>query len=511
MVPAFALACLATLPAVAQPGGVPAESRLGINLAGPADWNTEQPFVDVFRLSRRWISQRKGEAWGKGPELECDERGWVKRLDPDCWAETPLCTISGGHYQSGEYVCLYEGHGEIEFWDVKGEVSREAGRIVVDVDSAKGAFWLRLKSVDPSDYVRNIRVIMPGCEQTYEAEPYNPVFLQRWSGMNTFRFMDWMKTNGSQIATWDDRPKVEDCNWTDKGIPLEVMIDLCNRLNINPWFCMPHLADDSYVRHFAEQVKQSLDPSLTVYLEYSNEIWNGIFAQTRYAGDKGLELGFGDKPWEAGWRYSAYRSVRIVGIWEAVFGGRERLVRCIASQAANPYVSERKLEFQDAYKQCDALGIAPYFSMNLGQKSDPSSDEVATWTVDQVLDHLEQTSLPQAIDWMQRSKAVADKYAVKLVAYEAGQHAVGVGGGENNDALTKLLHAANRHPRMGELYTRYLDAWRDAGGDLCCIFSSVGNWSKWGSWGLLEYNDDDTPKYQAVMQWNQADPLTPTH
>ena len=35
-----------------------AQPRLGINLNGPADWNTELPFVDVFRLSRPWISQR---------------------------------------------------------------------------------------------------------------------------------------------------------------------------------------------------------------------------------------------------------------------------------------------------------------------------------------------------------------------------------------------------------------------------------------------------------------------
>jgi hypothetical protein len=40
--------------------GRQAQPRLGINLAGPADWNTELPLVDVFRLSRTWISQKKG-------------------------------------------------------------------------------------------------------------------------------------------------------------------------------------------------------------------------------------------------------------------------------------------------------------------------------------------------------------------------------------------------------------------------------------------------------------------
>jgi hypothetical protein len=112
---------------------------------------------------------------------------------------------------------------------------------------------------------------------------------------------------------------------------------------------------------------------------------------------------------------------------------------------------------------------------------------------------------------MRAHKTLADKYKQRLIAYEAGQHAVGVGGGENNDRLTALLLAANRHERMGRLYTRYLNAWRDtAGGDLCCLFSSTGTWSKWGSWGLLEHNGDDTPKYQAVLRWNAANPALPT-
>lgn len=48
----------------------PPQSRLGMNLSGIVDWNTEHAFVDVFRLSRQWISQKKGEPWGKGPKLE---------------------------------------------------------------------------------------------------------------------------------------------------------------------------------------------------------------------------------------------------------------------------------------------------------------------------------------------------------------------------------------------------------------------------------------------------------
>jgi len=302
------LVCLASWPLKSAGGEVaPAQSRLGINLAGPSDWNTELPFVDVFRLARHWISQRKGEPWGKGPKLELDANGWVNRLEADCWAETLLSTIEGGHYPTGQYLCLYEGDGRIDFGSAR-EVSRGPGRIVFE-PGGQGAFFLRIRRTNPENRVRNIRVIMPGFEKTYRDNPWHPAFLARWRQFNTIRFMDWMLTNGSKVRTWADRPTPEYFTCTERGVPLELMIDLCNRLGVNPWFCMPHEADDDYVRQFARQVNRDLKPGLKVYVEYSNEIWNSIFQQTRYSGEQGLKLGFGEKPWEAGWRFSPQSSV----------------------------------------------------------------------------------------------------------------------------------------------------------------------------------------------------------
>lgn len=191
-------------------------------------------------------------------------------------------------------------------------------------------------------------------------------------------------------------------------------------------------------------------------------------------------MGFGEKPWEAAWRYTAYRSVQIFRIWEEVFGGTKRLVRVLPSQAANPYVSEQILSFRDAYKHADALAIAPYISFNVSPKGDPPADEVAQWSVERLLDHVEKVSLPRSIQWMKEQKKVADKYGLLLVAYEGGQHLVGVHGAENNEKLTQLLTKANAHPRMGEIYRKYLRAWVEVGGDLFCHFSSVGRWTKWG-------------------------------
>jgi len=483
------------------------EARLGINLSGPADWNTELPFVDVFRFSREWISQREGSAWGAGPKLDLDERGWVRRLEPGCYAETVMCTIDGGHYPSGDYTVLYDGNGKLEAWGAATVKASSPGKLVLAVDSARGSIFLRLRETDAANPVRNIRCILPGFEAVYKDQPFHPAFLKRWSGVACIRFMDWMMTNGSKQSSWAERPRLDDATWTTKGVPLEVMADLCNRLGADAWFCMPHLADDDYVRQFARLARRLLRSNLRVWVEYSNEVWNGQFEQSRWAGQEGMRLGLADKPWEAAWRYTALRSVRIFRIFEEEFGGRDRLVRVLPSQAANPYIAEQVAGFRDAYRSADALAIAPYVSLNVAPDGKPSVAEVAGWSVDQVLDHVERVSLPEAIGWIEGNRKVAERFGLKLAAYEGGQHLVGVGGGENNETLTKLLLAANAHPRMGAVYQRYLAGWARSGGGLFCHFSSVGAWSKWGSWGLLQYADDPpegSPKFAAIVEWARA-------
>lgn len=488
----------------ARAEGPPAQPRLGINLAGAADWNTELPFVDVFRLSRRWVSQRKGRPWGKGPELALDDRGWVKHLESDSWAESPLCTIEGGHYPAGRYVVLYDGRGELNATIAARKVSEKPGRVELDINPARGGFFLQLKATDPADPVRNIRVIMPGFEKTVAENPWNPSFLDRWRGVACLRFMDLMATNGSKIRTWADRPRPDDATFTNKGVAPELLIDLANRLDADAWFCIPHEADDDYVRQFATLVRDTLNPRRKVYVEYSNEVWNGMFAQHKYAGEQGRARGYADKSWEAAWRFTAQRSVEIFTIFETVFRGRERLVRVLPTQSVNPSVSEQILTFHDAYRHADALAIAPYLGFSVKPGGKPGVEEVAGWSVDQVLDHVENVALKEATNAIHRQKALADRYGLKLVAYEGGQHLVGILGGENHAELTRKFHQANAHPRMGAIYQRYYDAWTREGGDLFCHFSSVSNWSKWGSWGLLQYSDDDpatSPKFVATMTW----------
>ena len=91
---------------------------------------------------------------------------------------------------------------------------------------------------------------------------------------------------------------------------------------------MPAEADDDYVRQFAQAALGLVNPDLRVYVEYSNEVWNGGYAAAWYAQAQGLALGLSQNAFEAQIRFHARRSREIFGIWEQVFP-KARLVRVL--------------------------------------------------------------------------------------------------------------------------------------------------------------------------------------
>lgn len=474
---------------------------IGINLTSVCYSSTQNPFLDVFKQSQVFQAQRRGAPYGEGGALHLDEKGWVRSLEPGQWADTIICR-EGGHYRGGAYVCLYDGKGRLEFDFDATVTNRKDGRITLQVSPSPRGMVLRIVETDPLDPIRNIRLIRSEHERAAGNLVFDPEFLKRWLPFGTLRFMDWMRTNNSPVANWDDRPLTDQQTQAgERGVALEYMILLANRLNADPWFCMPHKATHDYVAQFAAMVKERLHPALKVYVEYSNEVWNSRFKQADYARHMGLALGLSDDPFEAGLLYYARRSKEIFRIWEDVFGKSDRLVRVLAAQSANPWTSKRIVEFEDAYQYADALAIAPYFGGRLGNPE--TVDEVLEMSVAGVLTQCDIDILENR-KTVARHAAVARGHGLDLIAYEGGQHLVGTGGAENNEALTKLFMAANRDPRMKKLYLKDLAGWKAAGGGLFAAFASMGRYGKWGSWGLLENRDQGpalAPKYQAFLEF----------
>lgn len=477
----------------ARPGAGP---RIGMNLEALVDWSREWALVDVFKASREWMGQG-------GQNLLTDPRGYPVLSDKQT-TSTLMVRELDGHYPKGMYVATYEGKGKVEMqrWDVTQVVKQQPGRIEAAVFPANGGIQLDIPESDPKDPVRNLHVWMPGFEGA--KSPFHPLFVERLKPFQVLRFMTWQKTNNSPLKTWAEQPKLEDARYsTERGAPVELLVELANTTKTHPWFCIPHEADDDYVRQFARVVKEKLDPSLKAYVEYSNEVWNYGFSQTGWAQRRGAALGLGDPELL---RFYAQRSVEVFKIWEEVFGGRERLVRVLATQFVNPWASEQVLTWKKAHEHADALAIAPYFGYEFGNPK--TAAKVAGMTTGQLLDALEEEVDGKNREGIRKQAEVAQKYGLELIAYEGGQHLAGTGGAENNEALTRLFIAANRHPRMHDLYRRHLAHWYAAGGGLYVVFSNVGAPSKWGSWGVLEYQDqpvEEAPKYRAVTNFIRAE------
>jgi len=512
-------------PAVWRPAP---RSPLGTNLADVRNYASALAFADAFKESSPFDDPDFDDPEGaSGSNLVKDANGWVvsfpgarywtimrRELDED-----------GGraHYPAGDYRFRYRGSGRFRF-DFDARIVRhdpQAHEALVRVDApSTGGILLEVTETDPrhtGDYLREMSLRPVGAAAPAPEETFNPWFLDSLRDFQVLRFMDWQGTNGSREGRFADRTRpASQTQASERGVALEHMVELANRLHADPWFCMPHGADDDYVRRFARTVKEQLDPGLAVFVEYSNEVWNGSFEQSRYAAERGRALGLGEPE---GPRFYARRSVEIFRIWQEELGDARRLRRVLASQNANPWLSEQILDYAvgglgPAHRFADYLAVAPYFSGLNSDACDPASEveRLSRETPEAILARAA-ADIPRALELAARQRQLAEGRRnaegrpLALIAYEGGQHLVGTCGAENVDALSERLLAANRHPRMKALYLDYLAGWRRSGGQLFVHFTSTSRYTKWGAWGDSEWYDGAPgPKREALREFAAANP-----
>ncbi|NEP61947.1 MAG: cellulose-binding protein [Symploca sp. SIO2G7] len=520
----------------------PITLSLGTNLNGIADWSTQLPFLDAFKSSREWITQCQkrdpgcSNSWSTDEEekLDLDENGWVKSLPapedrPEYTRVATLLFRGVDRYPEGQYVVLYDGEGTIEyrFNATKDEAASTPGRDVINVTPSKGGIYLIITSTDPNktgNYIRNIRVVEAKYENTYQSEIFNPDFIEKIKKFKALRFMDWMVTNNSQQSEWVNRPKIEDASYARKGVPVEIMVELANRLKVDPWFNLPHMATDEYITKFAEIVKDSLDPDLTIYLEYSNEVWNAQFTQFNWVAKNGSIRGE-----KAPYQSYGVRTAQMCDIWKGVFGEEGSRVKCVmGTQTGNPWVAGQVLNCEKwkeapCYKHgIDALAITGYFSGKLGELEYETTIE--SWLDDKNIDEFEkaltQVKNGSVLDTEGSSvedlgktfndySNIAKEKGLQLLVYEGGSHIVGIGKVVHNEKLTEFFIELHRRPEFYDLYTQMLEAWKDPEGirGLFMNFSDIGKPSKWGSWGVLEHVDQESsPRYNALMDFIDKNP-----
>jgi IPT/TIG domain len=509
---------------------------LGIGLSGIADYSSEFPFLDQFKVSRKWISQQEGKDWGDGDPLDLDDRGWVKSLKPGQSADRILINVKDKHWPFKRYVVRYEGSGKITYDRnaSKDETASSPNRDVIDVDPEKGGMTvLRIAETDPNNYIRNITVVPEDYLEEYDrGEIFNPLFLNIIKNFRSIRFMDWMRTNHSDQSEWSNRPKVDDLDYRYSGAPIEIMVKLANTIQADPWFNMPHQATEEYMQEFAKYVRDNLNPNLTAYVEHSNEVWNWGFEQAQYANKTGRERWAtnGDPKTAPGNSYMQWhgmRTAQMCDLWKGVFAGQTHRVHCtlgiqkgwegIEQGAINcpKWVEEGN---EACYKHgIDSIAVTTYFSGCInGKKNDEEAVQIIrSWFQEPdggLTKGMEQISNAAHFpcentstgDSFKYHKQVADEYGLQLIAYEGGQHITGNSHPSQNDEDFINFHIAlNRDPRMSDRYQEMLNNWKNSGGTLMMHFVDVSTPNKFGSWGALEYlTQGSSPKYDALINFN---------
>lgn len=509
---------------------------MGINTADIKEDTSSIQFIDLFRSS---IPFSETSPWGSGKEVIYDVNGWPKDLKGGQALTKFLNRLPADTVPDGFYTVLYDGVGTIHYGNDAALVAHRSGMDIIEIKAGEDMILnasLSIRETDLSNYIRNIRVLLPGgicngnpyirvdddteCEagqflsfaKYHKTIRYNPDYLNFVKDFQVIRFMNMSGMTRNPVQNWEDRHYPDESTWGgregtySRGAPVEVMVDIANTVNSDAWFSMPYQASDDYVQKFAEMVSRLLKPGLKAYIEYSNEIWNPIFIHHDYAIAQGVKLGLDKDKNIARTKFHSHRSVEVFDIWENVFGGTDRLVRVMGAWTSNPKMSNDLLSYKNAFEKTDALAVAPYFGATIKeiQRAKKVDDIFKA-----INNRRSKKGFAASVRQMQQQSKVAEVFKVDLIAYEGGQHLVDWNTRKANDGNNKLLYAANRDRRMGDLYKAYLKEWEKAGGKLFVQFSAPRIYSWYGSWGVKEYISQarsEAPKYDAILSYmeNQA-------
>ena len=510
-----------------------AASSLGTNTNEVTDNDSSMPFIDLFRAA---IPFEESRPWTTKGNIVYDTDGWPMNLNGGQAGSRFLSNLPPQTIPAGTYTVLYDGEGEIRYSNDATLIEHKPGVDTINIEPGADQVLnasLVIVASNPSNYLRNIRILPAGgiCANNpfqrvnsaaacggnyrsfvehYNSIIFNPDYLNFMKDFRAIRFMNMSGVTRSPIRTWDDMNKMTKATWGGKegtrGAPLEIMVDLANRLNADPWFTIPHAADDAFVQQYATYVKQHLNPNLKPHIEYSNETWNTMFTQGGYMIDMGMRLGLDSNAQRAGFRYYSQRSVEIFKIWENVFGGSKRLVRVLSGWTINDKLTETVLSHNDAYKHADAFAIGPYvFGGHAEVRTIKSVDDALGLITNDAYRY----SNAKVMEYIRMQKAITDKYGLQLMAYEAGQGLVDFTTKTDDEFPNPLLYAANRDPRMRSIYHTFLNGWKNEGGTLLMHYSAPRTYNKHGAWGAKEYVTQpaaEAPKYLGLLDFISSTP-----
>jgi len=500
-----------------------ADNLIGMNMPTPTDWEGSDVFADAFRTARDW-EKAGGGTIGKDPN------GWpTQDAQIVCW--------HGATNMAGIYKLELSGRADLAFpwggasfsdktYDATGDTTRAL--ITVTSDTA-----LMLRFNNTSNGVRQVRLWRPGYHAGTNIFTHRfMAHLQRYS---VLRFMDWLASNWSKDQYWSDRLLPQQhaggmnkpgYGWQGRGTALELAIQMCNEAQKDMWVCLPVRADNNYITNFALVLRDGangfpgLASNLLLYIEYSNELWNGGFAQTQdnYAmatqevaqGNSPLNYDGSDNKWYWAWRRVAKRGLEIAEVFRHVFGEAAMMTRVrpvLMTQQDNGQatLSEALGMLEGYYNNPERVAVprpANYYFYGAGGSGyyspDLSSDAL---TLDNIWTSRE-FNVANHTNALINDAKYAWSFGLQRICYEGGP------GLDNTGHSEAVKAAAVNDPRMRAKVVEHHNAWSAFGGGLFVYFTLIADYQ----WGHTRYvTVTNTPKLNALDDLNAAYAAAPQY
>ncbi len=408
-----------------------------------------------------------------------------------------------GRLPQTQFAFLYEGNGSIQLQGDVSITSSTPGRIEFTCTGTDNIYLTIDQSDAAPNHLRNFRMVSLADEPSYQTNIWKQTFLDRLAPFSTIRVMDWNQVNGCRVWDWSQRtPTSYNCQNEKSGVAYEYIIDLCNTQNKNLWICVPHMATPDYITQMATLFKNNLNPNLTIYLEYSNEVWNPTFDQFFWVKDDFTWL---DPSFPHNDLYDSNENIyyntgllakRSFMLWHQIFGAENtRVKRVLACQGGNVWVAQQMI---------NAVGseydyIAPDWYFGASEQTNFSAGINAQEVIDSCRVDFYQNRWSDNL----AHYTLAQQEGKKVICYEGGQHTTA--NGNTGFFGLQAFYDAQTDPAMYDLYDDIIDTLRDRGAELLMAYTlGEGEDSPYGTWGHIANVDmiptmANAPKYMALI------------
>jgi len=560
------------------------DGAVGINLQRHYHFQPQLPFVNALKTAEGWRETPTSSPCNGTNQTytgSVDANGYPREIGTRTCIHTRVmpADYNAARWPLGTWVLRYDGSAQFQVLGSGSNLSVANGRGTFQVSSSPGGLRLAITGLDAANPPRNMRLYPPGgvCAKQFSApfdfEPwsycstprcqggtctdadacsaeypvcvdletaaeqggatFHPLWLRNLREYRTIRFMDWLHTNHSTVLNSADWLTESDWSWEYSNhpgnVPLSVIARLCNTLNTECYVNVPHAATDDTIRQMARTMRDLVAPHLPVYMEYSNEVWNGQFTQNTWAREAadalpdsqfdgtGCLSGTGSVECENS--FTGMRTYQMCNIAQAEFdsaGQSSRLVCVLGRQASDSNKTARTLDCPRwlaapngncmTGSQIDTLAVAPYF----GDQDDCS--EVST--VAELVSRMQSDVASRyclgsgATCFMRRQFDVLSARGLQwpILAYEGGSH--------QSDSSRQVCVDAVTDPLTRNAYFSALDAWKDHA-DVAQLnirqfiaFNSLSAYgiggSLFGARGHWEGTSNQWPKEDGLLDWKNT-------